>query len=141
MTSDTAYLAALAERFWAKVERRGPDDCWPWMAYRGTKGHGYIKVHDVPTPAHRVVLMMAGVDIPPGCIVHHKCGHPWCVNPAHLTVMDHAAHTRLHNIRGCGKHGEREMARIQSGKWRGSRYCKACNREAQRERHRAARSV
>lgn len=33
---------ALAERFWPKVDRRGPDECWNWTAYVSTAGYGYI---------------------------------------------------------------------------------------------------
>ena len=34
-------LARDAEhRFWPKVDKRGPDECWPWLA--GADGDGYV---------------------------------------------------------------------------------------------------
>jgi hypothetical protein len=31
----------LEERFWSKVERLGPDECWPWHASIRNKKDGY----------------------------------------------------------------------------------------------------
>ena len=28
------------ERFWAKVDKRGPDDCWEWTGRRYEHGYG-----------------------------------------------------------------------------------------------------
>lgn len=31
---------SIAERFWAKVERRGPDECWSWLGSHDRFGRG-----------------------------------------------------------------------------------------------------
>ena len=36
-------MKSVEERFWEKVDRRGPDECWPWTAY--SDRYGYFR-HD-----------------------------------------------------------------------------------------------
>jgi hypothetical protein len=86
---------AQAARFWAKVQRRGPTDCWPWV---GTKNHhGYGRPYDPRTGrlirAHRVIWELTFGPIPDGRVVLHTCDNPPCCNPAHLRLG-----TQLDNI-------------------------------------------
>ena len=34
-------------RFWSKVDNRGPDDCWFWMAGCGDSGYGQFCIKDL----------------------------------------------------------------------------------------------
>lgn len=76
-------------RFWAKVDVRGVDECWPWTG--GKNEHGYgdfskgIKMRHLR--ASRVSWMLANGDIPDStpCVLH-KCDNPPCCNPAHLRL-------------------------------------------------------
>lgn len=85
-------VQTLAERFWPKVDRRGPDECWPWLAFRKANGYGSINEagHDGhPLQAHRVAWELTHGPIAEGLFVCHRCDNPPCCNPAHLFLGTH----------------------------------------------------
>lgn len=89
-------MSTLKERFWAKVRKGGPDECWPWLA--GLDGHGYGAIKDGRSVlvASRVAWMIhtGASEMPPRHLdVMHSCDNPPCVNPAHLSLG-----TRLQNM-------------------------------------------
>lgn len=81
------------DRAWPKIERRGPNECWPWTgacngrARLGKYGHlsrgpGLGHVY-----AHRLVYEHTYGPVPDGHDVDHLCRNTLCCNPAHLRAL------------------------------------------------------
>ncbi len=74
----------LADRLWSKIDRKGPDDCWPWTGARAEAGYGQIKKPG-GHGAHRAVYeIVHGVVLTPDIKIRHSCDNPPCCNPRHL---------------------------------------------------------
>lgn len=92
------------QRFWEKVNKRGPipehvpglGRCWLWTAgINRITGYGrFGRRHGEMVDAHRFSYELANRSIPAGLDVHHKCHLRHCVNPAHLEAV-----TRAENMR------------------------------------------
>lgn len=77
----------LADRFWEKVDRRGPRECWPWKSRSNVRGYGYLQRggrNGGRILAHRLSWELHRGSIPDGLEVCHECDNPPCCNPAHL---------------------------------------------------------
>jgi len=77
------------KRFWAKVDKRGPQDCWPWKSNTDTHGYGMFRLAStaykrVPFIAHRISYFLAHGKLPADLCVCHRCDNPPCMNPLHL---------------------------------------------------------
>lgn len=80
-------------RFWAKVDKRGPDECWEWTGARKPAGYGHMRCDDPGGYAHRVSYEISRGHKPCG-VVMHSCDNPPCVNPSHLADGSHSDNTR-----------------------------------------------
>lgn len=135
-------------RFWAKVDMRGPDDCWNWQASRN-RGYGRFCIgHQKMVPAHRFSFVLAGGCLPETLVIDHLCRNPSCVNPRHMEPVSNGENVR----RGvAGKNGvERGLATTHCPRGheytadntylnrKGHRGCRTCGIQRNRDRRRSA---
>lgn len=78
------YTAGTIERFWAKVDVRGADECWPWKAGCFDGGYGAFYVAGKTVRAHRFSFVLSNGPLDDGRKALHSCDNPPCCNPAHL---------------------------------------------------------
>lgn len=89
------YLTDDSARFWAKVDKRGPDDCWLWLANKtAPNGHGRFSTGGSMVMAHRFAYELLVGPIPDGLVIDHLCRVRLCVNPKHLEPV-----TAVENIK------------------------------------------
>lgn len=74
------------DRFWADVDRRGDDECWPWTGCRTATGYGRVRFGGKTMGTHRASYLIHHSSIPESLHILHRCDNPPCCNPAHLFV-------------------------------------------------------
>jgi hypothetical protein len=140
-TGSTIRPETTEERFWAKVDRRGVDECWPWLGGKILSGYGSFKWDGRVQGAHRAAYEILVGPIPEGLYIDHLCRNPNCVNPAHLEPVTNWENVRrspianaavnarkTHCIRGHEFTPENTYYRVGGG-----RTCQVCRRLSRRK--------
>lgn len=92
----------IEERFWAKVQRGDPDECWPWTGATYRRGYGHFTL---PGKRHITATRFAlsleiGRPLTPEEVACHGCDNPVCTNPSnpgerkHLFVGSYSDNTQ-----------------------------------------------
>lgn len=136
----------VLDRFWAEVVVA--HGCLEWRGQRNSAGYGRILVNGKRVFVHRLAYEMFVGKIPPGFEVDHLCRNRLCVRPDHLEAVTSAQNTlrsgnpaainarKTHCPQGHLLDGD-NLRRTP----RGSRRCRACDREQARERRRQLREL
>lgn len=127
------------DRLLAKIDQRGPDECWPWVTADGTDRYGTFWLEGEAVGAHRAAWILLVGPIPDGLHVLHRCDAPPCCNPSHLFLG-----TRSDNMADAFEKGRlpipdnggratcpRGHAFTEANTYRrkrGTRECRACKR-------------
>lgn len=112
------YPDEFLQRFWDKVEKRGQDDCWLWMASTDTVGYGHIGLRGKLVLAHRVSYSLDRGPIPDGYHIDHICRVRKCVNPRHLRVVTRKQNMEHKGVQSNSSTGVRGVYRdSRSGKF------------------------
>jgi hypothetical protein len=100
-------MQTTEQKFWKKVDRRGPDECWPWLGCRDKKwGYGRFTIGGKEIGAHRYSWKLVNGFIEDGLFILHSCDNPPCCNPAHLRPGTHIDNMEDMKSRGRSTVGE-----------------------------------
>lgn len=154
--------ASLEDQYRAKVDVRGPDECWPWLAYTSPDGYGRFNRSPVGIQAHRYGWFLANGPIPDGHVIDHMCHDPAtcadgkgcphraCQNPAHMVPVSNARNAspersrrpnsdKTHCPHGHPYDEANTLWSTHKTTGRPFRQCRACHRQRAREAARRKR--
>lgn len=120
------------DRFWSKVDIRGPEECWNWIPGKSSK-YGQFWYQGKNYGAHVFSAILSGKFVD-GKIICHSCDNPRCVNPAHLfsgtysdNTQDMLVKKRFQNASGSKSHlsklSDEQVSRIKETYTKGKRGC------------------
>lgn len=94
-----AFTEQQRERFWSKVDRRGPLECWLWKGGVTRTKWGAVYGLWMEFRPHRVAYTLLVGPIPAGHTLDHLresgvCSSTLCVNPAHLEAVTQSENTK-----------------------------------------------
>lgn len=104
--------------FWAKVDRRGPKECWPFIGAISSGGYGNVQFEGKVQGSNIVAWTIAHGPVPKhpdpkqtNCVLH-RCDHRPCCNEAHLFIG-----TKDENAKDMAKKGRHARHRLGAQKF------------------------
>lgn len=99
------------EKFWSRVRKGAPDECWEWMGMIDHRGYGKFCFTYLPNRirklfSHRISYIIQHKNLPDHLAVLHHCDNPKCCNPDHLflgTRPDNSADMVMKNRQAKGE--------------------------------------
>lgn len=84
------YEQQSIKRYWEKVDKKGIDECWNWLASINQDGYGNFTYHGKIINAHIMSCIIHKIEIPKGKEVTHICNNRKCQNPNHFKIDTHS---------------------------------------------------
>lgn len=97
----------FVQRFWNRVDVRGPNECWVWLgSVCGSKSiYGNVAYHGRLQKSHRVAYELMHGLIPKGMCACHHCDNRLCCNPSHIFIGTQKDNVRDMMQKGRDGHG------------------------------------
>lgn len=126
---NSLYPQNVLDRFWAKVDKKSPAECWEWTAAKNEHGYGIIRIDGKNVKAHRIALANGSIEPPSSVKALHSCDNPPCVNPSHLrwgTQMENIEdmHSRGRRVYNRKQKAEKPEPKPAAGKYSFVTHCK-----------------
>lgn len=108
-------LLDLMEPFF---ERRGKDECWPWIGSLTRYGYADFWVGRWFTPhrihGHRMMFQILYGPLPKELQACHHCDNRKCVNPAHMFIGTHKDNAEDRERKGRGNHQAKRVPNLKN---------------------------
>lgn len=144
LNAQQALPLRLKALFWAKVDVRGEQECWPWMNARAVNGYGVFGISAASNggkpdqwKAHRLAWSLTHGEVPDELCICHTCDNRICCNPSHLFLGTADENVADKVAKGRQSKGDAHARRLINPP-RGERNCKARLTELQVVAMRAA---
>lgn len=104
------YTLPTLDWMMERIDKRGPDECWPWLRLTDRDGYGRVTTYRngrrLQGVASRMMYEVVHGKIgDPKVLVMHTCDNPPCCNPAHLVTG-----TSGDNARDSSRKGRRGLS-------------------------------
>jgi hypothetical protein len=80
-------LITASRRIVPHIERRGPNECWPWKGALISHRYAQIRIDGKSYPVAWLVYSVATGTDSGNLLVVHICDNTLCCNPAHLRAV------------------------------------------------------
>lgn len=110
IASKYTLSADQIQRFWSRVDIKGPDDCWDYTGPKDRDGYGRFHAFGNARAAHGIALMIhTGKHWGKLCTCH-TCDRPICANPRHLFLGTTGDNNRDRTAKGRTASGDNNWA-------------------------------
>jgi hypothetical protein len=94
----------MGDRFWSKIDKKGKNECWNWIASTSTPGYGQFYSNGKMVGAHAFAYGRVKGKVPIGLEIRHSCDNRRCCNPAHMKVGTRKENASDREERNRGNH-------------------------------------